>query len=194
MRIELADGKARSIQHTMTTSFWNPDGKPLSAAEFIGRLFGDLPQLFHDEAELCTLWGDPQTRRKLLEGLAERGYGLAQLEELGRVIDSPESDLYDVLAYIAFAEAPISRAERVRRQRGAIFAHYAGDKQREFLDFVLDHYVQEGVGELDQEKLLPLLHLKYHALGDATAVLGNVNRISEIFTGFQKYLYTQRAA
>ena len=35
-------------------------------------------------------------------------------------------------------------------------------KQQVFLDFVLSHYVSVGVDELDQEKLTPLLRLKYH--------------------------------
>ena len=33
----------------------------MSAAEFITRLFGDLPELFKDEDELRALWGEPNT-------------------------------------------------------------------------------------------------------------------------------------
>jgi type I restriction enzyme R subunit len=73
------------------------------------------------------------------------------------MIDAQKSDLYDVLAYIAFASPTISRQERVDTHRSLIFAHYGGDKQQEFLDFVLDHYIRQGVGELDQEKLPHLL-------------------------------------
>lgn len=35
----------------MATTFWSPDGKPMSADEFISRLFGELPALFKDEDE-----------------------------------------------------------------------------------------------------------------------------------------------
>jgi type I restriction enzyme, R subunit len=41
--VKLADGKERTIQHMMATSFWGPDGRPISAAQFVERLFGDLP-------------------------------------------------------------------------------------------------------------------------------------------------------
>ncbi len=34
-----------------------------------------------------------------------------------------------------------------------------------------------------------LLKLKYNSIQDARAILGDVNKIREIFTGFQKYLY-----
>jgi type I restriction enzyme R subunit len=71
-----------------------------------------------------------------------------------------------------------------------IFSRYTG-KQQEFLDFVLDQYIKEGVGELDRSKLSQLLELKYHAIHDAVRELGSVASISEVFIGFQQYLYSQ---
>jgi len=191
LKIRLADGKERAIQHMMATSFWSPDGKPMSAAQFIERLFGDLPELFKDEDELRRLWSSPDTRKRLIEGLAERGYGEGQLAEVRRMIDAEKSDLYDVLAYIAFAHIPISREERVQTHRPQILVDYS-EKQQQFLDFVLDQYVREGVGELDEEKLPHLLDLKYYAVNDAVAELGSVTDIREVFIGFQRHLYAQQ--
>ena len=69
------------------------------------------------------------------------------------------------------------------------------DKQQSFLDFVLAHYVKEGVQELDREKLTPLLRLKYHdSLADAVADLGKPEEIGTVFSGFQKYLYQLASA
>ena len=63
-------------------------------------------------------------------------------------------------------------------------------KQQAFLDFVLSHYVAVGVEELEQQKLTPLLRLKYHdSLADAVADLGPPEQIGQVFAGFQKYLY-----
>ena len=68
-------------------------------------------------------------------------------------------------------------------------------KQRVFLDFVLSHYVKVGVEELDQEKLTPLLKLKYHdSIADAVADLGQPEEIGRAFVGFQKYLYQEQVA
>ena len=187
IKIKLADGKERTIQHMMATTFWSVDGRPMSAAEFITRLFGDLPALFKDEDELKALWGQPDTRKALLEGLSEKGYGDEQLSEIRRMIDAEKSDLFDVLAYIAFALAPITREERVNARREQIFSHY-DHKLQAFLDFVLFQYVKEGVGELDQAKLPHLLELKYRAVSDAAAELGGVAQI-DAFIGFQRHLY-----
>ena len=193
IKIKLADGKERSIEHQIATSFWSPDGKPMTAAEFVERLFGEIPQLFKDEDELRSIWSRPDTRKALLEGLSEKGYGDEQLTEIGRLIDAESSDLYDVLAYIAYAAIPISRIDRVIAHKSLIFSRYVG-KQQEFLDFVLEQYVKAGVGELDRAKLPQLLELKYHAIRDAVAELGSVGSISEVFIGFQEYLYARDKA
>ena len=188
IKVMLADGKERRIQHMMATTFWSPDGRPMSAAEFIQRLFGELPELFKDEDELRALWSQPDTRKALLGSLAERGFGHEQLAEIRRMIDADKSDLFDVLAYIAFALAPITREERVETRRPHIFPHY-DTKLQAFLDFVLAQYVNEGVGELDQAKLPRLLELKYKAVSDAAEELGGVAKIRDAFIGFQRHLY-----
>jgi len=188
LRVKLADGKVRTIQHMSATSFWSPDGKPMSAAEFIQRLFGELPALFADEDELRAIWGRPDTRRKLLEGLEEKGYGLEQLADVGKLVEAENSDLYDVLAYIAFNQPPVTRAERVGLRQETIFLG-RDYQQTEFLQFVLDHYVARGVGELDTDKLPQLIELKYHSLGDAIRELGPAGKIREVFIDFQQHLY-----
>jgi type I restriction enzyme, R subunit len=193
IKIKLADGKERSIQSMMVTTFWSPDGKPISAAQFVERLFGELPQLFKNEDELRKIWSLPDTRKALLSALAEKGFAGEQLAEISRMINAEKSDLFDVLAYIAFALAPITRSERVEKHKGAIYARYNGSLQT-FLDFVLGQYVKEGVEELDQGKLGHLLELKYHTVDDAAAQLGGVPKIRDTFIGFQQYLYSDASA
>jgi len=160
----------------------------------VTKLFGDIPTLFKDEAELRHLWSRPDTRKALLEGLAERGYGDEQLTEISRLVDAENSDLYDVLAYIAYTTDPISRQDRVAVRKPQILAQYGDSKQQEFLNFVLDQYIHAGVSELDQSKLPHLLELRYHSLKDAVRELGSVTTISEVFIGFQRYLYSQDEA
>ena len=144
--MKLADGKARTIQHMMMTSFWHPDGTPMSARQFMEMLFGQLPAFFHDEDELRAIWS-----------------------------------------------APATRAERVANAQKAITAEFT-TKQQTFLDFVLSHYIAEGVQELDQEKLTPLLKLKYHdAISDAILDLGAPAESGNLFVGFKKYLYQAHA-
>jgi type I restriction enzyme R subunit len=189
-KVKLADGKERSIQHMTVTSFWHPDGTPMSAQQFMELLFGRLPEFFKNEDELRGLWSRPDTRRKLLEGLAEKGFGHDQLAEMQRIIDAEKSDLFDVLAHVAYAMPPLTREERAGKARTLITQHF-NNKLQLFLDFVLAHYVEVGVEELDQAKLTPLLKLKYRdSIPDAVADLGQTPaEIGQAFAGFQQYLY-----
>ena len=186
--VELAPGKVRQIQHMVHTSFWSADGKPISSVEYLQQLFGDYPTFFTSEAALREIWSKPDTRKKLLDGLDEKGYSLEGLEELKRLVNAEKSDLYDVLAYIAFEQNPETRQVRVDSRKDLIFSHYS-DKQQGFLDFILSQYIQEGVGELGEEKLPGLIDVKYGTPQDAVAELGQVGEIREMFLGFQKYLY-----
>ena len=188
-KVKLADGKERQIQHMMATSFWHPDGTPMSAAQFVSALYGHLPEFFKDEDELRAIWGLPDTRKKLLAGLAEKGFGHDQLAEMQKIIDAEDCDLFDVLAHIAYAEAPLTREERAERAKAVIGTAYSS-KQQAFLSFVLAHYVSEGIEELDETKLGPLLKLKYNnAIADAFADLGSPDTVRKAFVGFQRYLY-----
>jgi type I restriction enzyme, R subunit len=194
IRVKLADGKERSIQYMIATTFWHPDGTPMSAQQFMELLFGKLPDFFKNEGELRALWSVPDTRAKLLLGLADKGFGKEQLAEMQKIIDAEKSDLFDVLAHIAYALPPLTREDRAAKAKVIITTRF-NSKQQVFLDFVLSHYVRVGVEELDQEKLTPLLRLKYHdSIADAVADLGKPDEIGKVFTEFQKYLYQAEVA
>jgi type I restriction enzyme R subunit len=166
----------------------------MSAQQFMELLFGKLPEFFKNEDELRALWSDPETRAKLLIGLAEKGFGSAQLSEMQKIIDAEKSDLFDVLAYVAYASPMLSRAQRAIQAKRGVSAQ-VNYKQQEFIDFVLSHYVNVGVEELSRDKLTPLLRLKYHdSIADAVAELGRPEEIGRVFAGFQRHLYEKTPA
>ena len=193
LKIKLADGKEREIQHMISTSFWGADGRPISADEFLQNLFGALPEFFKSEDELRKIWSHPLTRKTLLNKLADAEYARDELATMQKMIDAEKSDLFDVLEYVAFAVKPITREARVAGAQSNIFA-MLNNKQKEFLEFVLSKYIETGVEELDEEKLPDLLTLKYHAIKDASEMLGGVENIRTTFFDFQKYLYERKLA
>ena len=90
---------------------------------------------------------------------------------------------------MAYTRAPVTRSDRAARAYDASKQEF-GDRQQAFIDFVLGHYVAQGVGELDSEKLSPLLRLRYsNAIADAVKDLGNADEIRRVFVGFQRHLY-----
>jgi type I restriction enzyme R subunit len=186
--IRLADGKERTLQHISSTSFWDAGGKPISAQQFVEQLFGRLPELFRDEDELRRIWSDPDTRRALIDGLAERGFAGEQLVQIRRVVDAEASDLFDVLRYIAYTRSPLKRAERAQARRADILSRRR-ESEAEFLDFVLSQYVAEGEEELGAEKLPDLMALKYGTPADALRHLGTAEDVRRAFRDLQRELY-----
>ena len=80
-----------------------------------------------------------------------------------------------------YSRHDFTREERAARAKVAISAAFESKEQA---------FVQE----LDQEKLTPLLRLKYNnSIADAVAHLGKPEDIGRVFIGFQKYLYQQEA-
>jgi len=108
------------------------------------------------------------------------------------LIDAQDSDVYDVLAHVAYAAQTYTREQRVTSAKPAIHQHFADYKQQEFIQFILSKYVEDGVHELAQSKMRSLIELKYNTISDAASELGSPAVIRETFMGFQKHLY-QRA-
>jgi type I restriction enzyme R subunit len=194
VRIHLSDGKTREIQSMFSTMFL-VDGKPISAEDFFKRLFNilSLPTFFGSEKKLREIWASPITRRDLLTKLEQEGCSKADLITVQKLINAENSDLFDVLEYIAYANTPISRAERVSATENNIYA-MLNAPQRDFIRFVLHKYVEGGVDELDDSKLSEMMKAKYHSLADAERKLGDVGEVRKTFIDFQQHLYLQKTA
>ena len=187
VKVTLPNNKVLEFDSMVKTSFWSPTGAPISAEVFIKQLYGDLPNFFKNEEDLRKIWSIPSTRKKLIEELSEKGYSNAQLEDLRSLVHGEDSDLFDVLNYVAYHKDLVPRLERAEKAKIQLDDYNA--KQQGFLNFVLEQYVREGVDELDDAKLPDLLELKYMAISDAKKELGDIKSIRDSFIGFQEYLY-----
>lgn len=188
--IKLADGKERLIQHMTATNFVGPDGKLLSAAQFIQLLYDtlSLPEYLKDETQLREIWSDPETRKHLLGRLDDAGFGRDNLAAIQSIIEAENSDLFDVLQFVAYNKPTVPRAERVKATINDIHGEL-DERQQEFVDFVLSQYVELGVDELDREKLPQLISVKYGNLNDGLAKIGGIDQAMVAFIGSQRRLY-----
>ena len=186
--ITLKDGKVRQIQHMKSVLFMGPDGDMLTAHQFVEQLFGALPRFFGNEDELREIWSNPSTREKLLADLHEAGYDDEKLDSMKDIIDAKDSDVYDLLAFVAYARETHTRKERVATAKPGISSEFT-NKQIEFIEFILDKYIEDGVQELAAKKMRSLVELKYNTISDAAEEFGSPAAIRDTFIGFQKYLY-----
>jgi type I restriction enzyme R subunit len=191
LKIRLSDGKVRELQ-SMTSTYFYVDGKPISAEEFLQKLFDtlQLPSLFGSEEKLREIWANPLTRRDLMSNLEKEGCHKDDLLKLQELINAEDSDLFDVLQYIAYAKETVSRATRVETNKDNIY-NLLNAQQREFVSYVLRNYVEVGVDELDIAKLSTVINAKYGNTHAAQQKLGNVQDIQRTFIEFQKHLYKE---
>ena len=191
IRVKLSDGKVRELQSMRSTYFY-VDGKPISAEEFLKRLFDTikLPEILGSEEQLRAVWSNPLTRRDLIKKLEKAGCYKDDLLKLQELISAENSDLFDVLEYIAYLKSPVSRQKRVETSQDNIL-NLLNEQQREFVRYVLRNYIAQGVDELDIGKLATVLEAKYGSIHAAQKALGGVQEIQNTFIDFQQYLYQE---
>lgn len=185
--VKLSDGRERSIRYIGATTYWH-DGRQITAQEFMQQLFGDLGALVADEDELRAIWSDPDRREAFMRRLTDMGYDNERLDDMRRLIDAPNSDIFDVLAYVRFTLAPLARSQRVRAATTTGLSGYEREMQS-FLEYVLGNYERNGIGELASGKVADLIRIRYGGVNDAKRVLGSVDDIRSAFVAIQGHLF-----
>lgn len=185
--VRLPDGKTREIKYSVDTQYYM-NGRPVSPQEFLEQMFGELPELFKSEADLQKQWADPRTRVALLQGLAERGFDEEKLQALKELVDANDSDIYDVLRYIAYAKDTMTRGERAGIVR-EFYLEQLDEDEKLFVRFILDTYESAGEKELSMNNLRRLVELKYHTMSEAVRKLGIAEEIVQDYLHLQKELY-----
>ena len=188
--VKLSDGSIRKIQYIASTTYWSPEGKPISAAEFLERLFGDLSGIVADEDQLRAVWSDPDNREHFLGQLSDRGYDADRLSDIRRLVDAPDSDLFDVLSYVLFTNPPRTRHERAEHVRTDGMAGTDGD-MKDLLLAILLAYETRGETELATKKLGTFLTARYGSVNEGKARLGGLPAVKEAFRSMQATLYSE---
>ena len=188
IEVRLADGKARRIQYMASTSYWSADGKPISAAEFLERLFGDLSGIIADEDQLRGVWSDPDNREHFLSQLWDRGYDQDRLDDIRRLVDAPDSDLFDILRYVLFTLSPKTRHDRAESVRQEGITDFDGEL-RELLLNILKAYEASGERELATRKLGQFITARYGSVSESRERLGELATVRDAFRRMQSELY-----
>ncbi|QAX31069.1 EcoAI/FtnUII family type I restriction enzme subunit R [Leisingera sp. NJS204] len=186
--VKLSDGSVRRIKYIASTTYWSPEGKPISAQEFLERLFGDLKGIVADEDQLRAVWSDPDNRERFLDQLSDRGYDADRLNDIRRLVDAADSDLFDVLSYIMFTNPPRTRHERADHVRSDGITDADGE-MRDLLLAILSAYEMRGEAELATKKLGTFLTARYGSVSEGKEKLGGLAAVRDAFRAMQATLY-----
>jgi len=185
LKVQFAPHRTAFMDSMVETLYFDGEGKPVSPEQFLKDLFSKLPDFFADEEALRKIWSNQDTRNKLIDDLAERGFDIGKLLSLRDAFNAEDSDVYDVLRFVAFDKEIISRKERLSCVN-TDFKNNLDKKNREFVDFIMVQYEKNGFESLND--LTNLINLKY---GNSSVVegMGGVSAVKSSFETLQERLY-----
>ncbi|MEW4925759.1 EcoAI/FtnUII family type I restriction enzme subunit R [Algibacter sp. 2305UL17-15] len=188
--ISLSNGRQLRVTD-VDTRYIDENEKPLTAREFLEKLIGELPAIYKDENHLRHTWSNPDTRADLLKQLGQLGFDNEQLNDLRNMIATPDCDIIDVLSHISFSSELMTRKQRVEFVKGnpQFFEIYKNLEAREFLEFILKHYEDYGIEELQRDKLGDLVKLKLGTPKDAKTAFGDMNTLLGAYYKLQENIY-----
>ncbi|MCB0368466.1 MAG: DEAD/DEAH box helicase family protein [Bdellovibrionales bacterium] len=187
LKVQFAPHRTAFMDSMIETLYFDGDGKPVSPEQFLKDLFSKLPDFFSDEEALRKIWSNQDTRNKLIDELAERGFDLGKLLKLRDSFKAEDSDIYDLLRFVAFDKEIISRKDRLSNA-DIHFKDKLDEKNQEFVEFVMSQYEKNGFESLND--LTNLINLKY---GNSSVVedMGGVSTVKGNFETLQAVLYAK---
>lgn len=185
IKVQLAPHRVVFMDDMVETLYFDANGKPVTPEQFLKDLFHKLPDFFQNEQELRNMWSTEKTRDALIDELAHRGFDLEKLLTLRDSFNAKDSDVYDILRFIAFDKEMVSRKKRIE-DADLSFVDELPLKNREFIKFVLQQYERNGFEDLN---VVDLLNLKY---GNTSVVeeMGGVESVRHNFDSLQEALYS----
>jgi len=185
LAVQFAPHRTAFLDSMIETLYFDTDGKPVSPEQFLKDLFTKLPDFFGDEEALRTIWSNQDTRNKLVDELAERGFDLDKLLKLRDAFKAEDSDIYDLLRFVVFDKEIISRKDRLSTA-DTHFKDELDEKNQEFVEFVMSQYEKNGFESLND--LTNLINLKY---GNSSVVeeMGGVAVVKDNFATLQEAIY-----
>ena len=120
--------------------------------------------------------------------ITQHEYSIIASDNESFYLSNPHDTSRKLKIKIEHSENLQTRQERVDNHKVAIFNNIQS-RQHAFIEFVLKQYIQNGVTELDNERIGDLINLKYGSVIDAQEKLGPIAEIKNTFLKFQKYLY-----
>jgi len=136
----------------------------------------NIKKEFANLDEFLSIWNRTQKKEAILTELYEKGIFFDELkEEIG-----VDMDEFDLICHLAFDKKPLTRSERARNvKKRDYFAKYEG-KAKEILETLLNKYMNQGISQIEDIKVLKLDEFK--------KIGGSPAKVVKLFGGKVGYL------
>ena len=120
-------------------------------------------------------WNEAEYKSQITELLRDYGIDLQALKEEQGMTDV---DDFDFICHVAYGQKPLTRRERAENVKKRDIFHKYGPEAQKVLDALLDKYMNEGISQLENRKVLTL---------DPFRQMGSPASIAKLFGGNQQY-------
>lgn len=125
--------------------------------------------------EFINAWSNTEKKQAIIDELQEQGVLLDALkEESGKELDD-----FDLILHVAFDKKPLTKQERVNHVKKQGYLYKYSEVCQDVLSALLDKYMDEGIGELEDTRILE------NAPFDR---IGSPKNIAKLFGGKQAYI------
>ncbi|HEV2149945.1 MAG TPA: DEAD/DEAH box helicase family protein [Longimicrobiaceae bacterium] len=137
--------------------YLDADGR-LITEDYRVLLRNDIRRVLQDEfgslGDFLRRWNGAERKQAVLEELARHGVSLEVLQQA--VPEGEALDAFDLVAHVAFDQAPLTRRERASQVRKRdVFGKY-GEQARAVLEALLDKFADHGVQDIEDARVLEL--------------------------------------
>ncbi len=158
-----------------TVSVYDADGKLLKQEDIIDYTRNNVKGEYASLSDFIRKWKEADKKEIIEKSFAEMGIDLKALKSEQNMDDV---DDFDFICYVAYGKKPLTRAERANNvKKQDFFSKYTGDA-RAVLEILLDKYMNQGITEVEDIKVLSLADF---------ADYGKPAKIVKLFGGKDKY-------
>ena len=158
-----------------TVSVYDANGRLLRQEDIIDYTRTNIKGEYASLSDFIRKWKSSDKKEEIRKALAGMGIDLEALKKDQNMTDV---DDFDFICHVAYGQKPLSRAERANNvKKRDFFSKYSGDA-RAVLEILLDKYMNQGITEVEDIKVL--------SLSDFTKY-GKPSKIVKLFGGKEKY-------
>lgn len=156
-------------------SVYASDGKLLRTESITDYTKKNINDTYASLDDFIRRWNEAERKTEITDLMRENGIDLQALKKDHGMADV---DDFDFICHIAYGKKPLTRRERAENvKKRDIFSKYGVEAQK-VLDALLDKYMNEGISQLENSKVLTL---------DPFRKIGSPASIAKLFGGNQQY-------
>ena len=156
-------------------SVYDTDGKLLHTESITDYTKQTIRNTYASLDDFILRWNAAEKKAEIAEMMRESGIDLQALKADQQMADV---DDFDFICHLAYGKKALTRRERAENVRKRDIFHKYGPEAQKVLSALLDKYMNEGISQLENRKVLTL---------DPFRQMGSPASIAKLFGGNNKY-------